>query len=129
MVGSFNLSGNVGCPGTVKVEKQGLYYRFSCRCQNPGAGMYRLQVQTSVGNVDLGLCVPVDGAFGMEKRMACKHFGSGDPVFTLVPDGLRKEEAGKLVAVYPEEPFSYLHRLQDAFLEIRDGQPYIRLRE
>ena len=106
--------------GTVTVEKRGLYYRFSCRCRLSGEVMHRLVAVTETGRTDLGVCVPMDGVFGVEKRIPCKQLGSGTPEFQLIP----KHESvhGRFVPVYPEEPFSYLAKLKDAYLATQNGQ-------
>ena len=120
MVGTYPICQGQGRVGTVTVEKQGLYYCFSCRCSLSGEVMHRLVAVTEAGQVDLGVCVPMDGAFGVEKRIPCKRLGTGKPEFQLVPkhEGLR----GQFVPVYPEEPFAYLSRLKNAFLATRAGQ-------
>lgn len=120
MVGSYEIKQGTRSIGTVRVEKQGLYYRFSCRCQLTGEVMHRLVVTTDSGRVDLGVCVPMDGMFGVEKRIPCKRVGEGRPEFQLMPkhEGMQ----GKFVPIYPEEPFAYMAKLKDAFLATQNGQ-------
>lgn len=105
--------------GTVRVERQGLYYRFSCRCSLSGERMHRLVLRRGGVETDLGLCVPMAGAFGTEKRIPAARCGQGTPEFILRPKGA--SERGQFIPLSPEEPFRYLHRLQDAHLERRDG--------
>ena len=116
MVGRYEISQGTGA---VTVEKQGLYYHFSCRCRLSGEVMHRLVVTTDAGRVDLGVCVPMDGQFGVERRVPCKRFGK-DPKFQLLPKHERMQ--GKFVPIYPEEPFAYMTKLKNAFLDVRDGQ-------
>lgn len=113
--------------GTVTVEKQGLYYCFSCRCTLPGKAAHRLVAVCDAGRVDLGICVPMGETFGVNKRIPCKQFPGGVPEFLLVSGAINKEK--KFVPVYPEEPFAYMARLKDAFMEIRDGQAGIVIRQ
>lgn len=107
--------------GTVNVEKQGLYYRFSCRCE-PGKGMHRLLLRSGGKETDLGLCVPMADGFGTEKRLPIKQCGTGTPEFFLRP------KDGHFVPISPEEPFRYIHRLENAFLERRGHQLGIVIR-
>ncbi len=81
--------------------------------------MHRLVVTTDAGRVDLGVCVPMEGQFGVEKKMPCKRFGN-NPSFQLLPkhEGMQ----GKFVPIYPEEPFAYMTKLKDAFLASRNGK-------
>ena len=109
------------------MEKQGLYYHFSCRCRLGGATMQRVMVACGEKKVDLGICVPMGNVFGLEKKVPCKQFGEGSPQFFLTP---RPQcSGGKFVPVYPEEPFAYMSKLKGAFLEIRNGQMGIVLAE
>lgn len=119
MVGTYQI-GQGSSQGTVTVEKQGLYYHFSCRCRLSGEVMYRLVAVTEEGKVDLGVCVPMDGVFGVEKRIPCKRVGTGRPEFQLLPkhEGMQ----GRFVPIYPEEPFAYMTKLKDSFLAVRSGQ-------
>ncbi len=120
MVGCYEIRQGDKSLGTVRVEKQGLYYRFSCRCSLTGEVMHRLVVVTDGGKTDLGVCVPMEGAFGVEKRIPCKQIGTGTPEFQLLPK--HEQMKGQFVPVYPEEPFSYMARLKDTYLATRDGQ-------
>ncbi len=81
--------------------------------------MHRLVVTTDLGKVDLGVCVPMDGMFGTEKRIPCKKLGN-NPQFHLLPkhEGMQ----GKFVPIYPEEPFAYMTKLKNAFLANQNGQ-------
>ena len=100
--------------GTVKIIREGLYCRFSCRCRPMGEDMLRLWMICGEKETDLGLCVPMDGGFGTEKRIPVRACGTGTPEFVLrdKDDTLR----GKFIPLCPEEPFQYLHRLEKAFL-------------
>ena len=109
------------------MERQGLYYRICCRCDLGGDTMRRIHVICGEKQENLGVCVPVDGVFGLEKKIPCKRLGEGKPEFFLTPRD--PGTLGKFVPVYPEEPFAYMNRLKGAFLEIRDGQMGIVLQE
>lgn len=127
MEGTYELRQGSSPAGTVCVRRQGLYYQFSCRCRLAGTQMYRLMVTCGDKTEDLGLCVPMDGQFGLEKRIPCKRLGEGVPEFRLLP---RLEKSrGQFVAVYPDEPFSYMARLKDAFLAYQAGQMGIVLKQ
>lgn len=126
MVGSYDARMGDKVVGTVKVERQGLYYRFSCRCSLSGEVMQRLWLRCGGKETDLGLCVPVDGTFGTQKRLPVKQCGEGTPEFILRPK--QTEIRGNFIPLSPEEPFRYLHRLENAFLERRGEQLGIVLR-
>lgn len=120
MVGTYEIKQGASPVGRVTVERQGLYYRFLCRCRLTGGTMQRLVVSCGGKREDLGTLVPIDGSFGLEKRIPVKRLGEGEPEFLLMAkDRGRKRE---FIPVYPEEPFSYMSRLKDAYLERQEGQ-------
>ncbi len=107
--------------GKVEVRKQGLYYRFFCRCQISGDVVCRLVVSCGGKQENLGVVVPLEEGFGLEKTVPCKRLGEGEPEFQLVPR--RERSMGTFVPISPEEPFAYISRLKDAYFEKRYGQP------
>ena len=106
--------------GKVQVTRQGLYYRFLCRCQISGDVVCRLHVRCGEREERLGVVVPIGEGFGLETRLPVKRLGEGEMAFSLVPkhDGPKE----RFVPISPEEPFAYLSRLKDAYLEKRDGR-------
>ena len=71
--------------GTAQMQRQGLYCRFCCRCRLPDEGLYRIHAICGRTREDLGICVPMDGGFGMDKRIPAKRLGEGEMSFELVP--------------------------------------------
>lgn len=114
MVGTYEIKQGDKCIGKARVEKQGLYYQISCRCKPEGQEMHRLTVKCGGRTENLGICVPVEGGFGVEKKIPCKRLGQGTLEFQILTK--QEKQLGKFVAVYPEEPFSYMARLKGAFL-------------
>ena len=127
MVGSYEIMQGADKVGTAVVTREGLYYRISCRCRYGGEPMRRILMTAAGYQLDLGVCVPVDGQFGLEKRIPCKNLVAGTPEFRLMPKYQRTDR--RFVPVYPEEPFSYMAKLKDAFLEIREGQIGVLIKE
>lgn len=120
MVGSFDIRLGDRTVGRAVVEKQGLYYRFSCRCRLNGEQMRRLMVCCDGKKEDLGILIPMDGQFGIEKKIPCKRFGDGMPEFRIQSKEEKRE--GVFIPVYPEEPFAYIRRLEKAYLAHQEGQ-------
>lgn len=117
MDGSYEIYLGDRPVGRAAVKREGLYYYFSCRCSLSGEAMYRLMLARGGQETDLGLCVPLDGSFGTEKRIPVKQCGEGAPHFYLRPKGADRK--GRFIPLSPEEPFAYIHRLENAFLERR----------
>ena len=78
--------------GHVRTQKQGLYLCFHCRCTLPDESMYRIHALGEAGREDLGICVPMDGSFGMDKKIPLKRLGEGKLTFQLVPKDWKPEE-------------------------------------
>ena len=127
MEGTYEVSQGAKPIGTVTVQRQGLYYHFSCRCILTGDVVCKLIVTCGEKQEKLGVLVPMDGKFGIEKKIPVKHLGEGTPQFRLMPKHEKME--GKFVPIYPEEPFSYMAKLKDAFLETQAGQLGIVIKE
>lgn len=107
--------------GTAKVIRQGLYYSFDCRCALSGEVICRVTVTCGEKTHSLGIPVPEGGAFVLRTRLPVKQLGEGQLRFQAQPN--HRPVAGLFVPISPEEPFAYLSRLQDAFLEFREGVP------
>ncbi len=108
--------------GHVAVSREGLYYRFCCRCKGLMSNMYHL----TLNGQKLGILMPEGSWLRLETKVPIKRFGSEPYHFCLMPKHAPMEK-GEFVPVYPEEPFAYLRRLENAVLEIRRGQTGVLL--
>lgn len=113
--------------GKVQVQRQGLYYRFHCRCQLTGQVVCRLYVHCGENRENLGVVVPMDGGFGLDTQLPVKRVGEGTLEFFLSPKHDPPRET--FVPIYPEEPFAYLSRLKEGFLAHQNGQTGVVFRE
>lgn len=113
--------------GKAWMTREGLYRRIRCRCQLTGEVICKLTVTCGKNQESLGVLVPMEGDFGLETRIAAKKLGEEEPHFRVMP---RHEELrGKFVPLAPEEPFRYIARLKDAYLERRNGQVGVVIKE
>ena len=112
--------------GKVQVSREGLYYRFFCRCRISGDVVCRLAVVCGEKEEILGVVVPVEEGFGLEKKLPAKRLGEGTMEFFLITKGsapIREtRQEGKFVPIYPEEPFAYIAQLKQAFFVRQNGQ-------
>ena len=118
MIGEYEIHQGSRSIGTAAVFKEGLYYRFRCRCKLTGTVIHRITVYVENATRDLGIPVPKNGEFFLETKVPAKYFGAGEPRFFAVPH-LRKSES-RFYPISPEEPFSYLAKLRKAHMERRD---------
>lgn len=127
MEGTYELTRGDQHVGVVQVSRQGLYLHFSCRCDLSGTEICKVLMRCGGQEENLGVLVPVEGRFGLEKKLPAKRLGQGTPEFCLVT---RQEQSDfRFVPIYPEEPFAYLHRLENAFLARQDGHLGIVIRK
>ena len=127
MEGTYEISQGGKPVGRVRVERQGLYYHFSCRGKLTGAVVCKLVVSCGERQENLGVFVPMDGTFGIEKKLPVKRLGEGTPQFRVLPK--HESVEGKFVPIYPEEPFAYMAKLKDAFLAYQEDQVGIVIKE
>lgn len=106
--------------GTASVKREGLYYTFHCQCHLSGKVIYKLEVICGDKRENLGVCVPMDGAFGLVTRVPVKRLGEGKLSVRAVPR--HPEGKGKFVPIRAEEPFAYIDRLQKAYIKRQEGQ-------
>ena len=112
------------CVGGVKVTKSGLYYLLSCRCCLPKRGPYKIVLSSGEKEYDLGLCVPVDGALGMNTRITSKNISSGDWKFRAAP---RNNEV--FVPIETGSVFPYIYALRRARFAVENTVAGLRLQE
>ncbi len=120
MNGKYDIYLDGQAVGRALVEQQGLYLRFDCRCQIRKKGIWRVTVRCGDRTENLGILVPDGSGAGLTVRLAARRLGEGELSFQARPKDQRWDRS--FVPVYPHEPFSYLTKLRQAVLEVRDGQ-------
>lgn len=120
MEGNYSVIFGKDLCGKVQIQRQGLYYRFICRCRISGDILCRLRVTCGGKQEDLGIVVPMEDGFGLDRKIPVKRIGAGIPEFRLYPS--KEPLTGTFVPIFPEEPFSYIARLKSAYLIYRNGQ-------
>lgn len=127
MEGYYEVTFGQETVGKVQVVREGLYYRFVCRCRLKGDTISKLVIRCGNQCENLGVLIPAEEGFILEKKHPVKKFGDGEPFFYLAPrhDCVQ----GKFVPIYPEEPFGYIAKLNEAFLASHNGQTGALLKE
>ena len=113
--------------GLVKLRREGLYWRIRCRCQLSGDMLCRVLVRCGKREESLGILVPEGSDFVLDTRIPVKKIGEGPLSFSAVPKHGPVE--GRFVPLSPEEPFRYISKLKDAYLEKRNGKIGVVIKE
>lgn len=108
----YNILMGARVIGQAEVIKEGLYYRFSCKCTPPDAGMYRIVVSDGCNKKDLGICVPTGERFCLVSRVPVKYLPGENLEFSLVSN-----EKRIAVPVKNDMPFPALDKLETAYLQ------------
>ncbi len=130
--------------GSLSLETEGLYYRLSAHCTEPGAGVWRLWGCFGAESRCTGVCFPGTGGLRLEKRVSRHSWPILPDCFVLgreqegflpwrgilegqeLPDAmLRPKDAGsRTLAIFPPAqgpvPLAeYLSRMREAELDGR----------
>lgn len=126
MDGTYEVCRKDEVVGRCSVTREGLYYSFHCLCRVLDGEIHRLWICCGDRTVDLGVLAPMQGGFGLRKKLPVKLFSGDEPKFYAQ---VREPGREKFIPVYPEEPFSYLTRIKDSYFAQRDGKAGIVLNE
>ena len=120
MNGTYTIDLGGETIGQAVITRENLYYRISCRCRLSGEVMYKVILKCGDTQEDLGILVPQNGAFCLAKQLPVKRLTGNTVSFSAVPHHQPLE--GKFVPLSPETPFSYLTKLENAYLARQNGQ-------
>lgn len=85
-----------------------------------GELVYRLKIHFPGKEVNLGVLIPADDGFSLEKSLPVSHFSQVPTGFTVCVK--HSELSGRFAPIYPEEPFSYIEHLKNAYLAKKNDQ-------
>ena len=111
--------------GKAEMRRMGLYNEIICRCSFPDKRQYRIYAFCGDRQIDLGICVPYEGSFGFQTKIATKSMGEGRLAFVAVPTEL----TSFFVDVNEEKPFPNFMQLRKGKYQVRDGKPCIIFQE
>ena len=100
--------------GTARIKKTGLYYEFTCSCNLPKQGIYRLWTKREDQLMNLGICVPQGSGYGLTTRVPVSRLGEGTIAIEAHEKGFIPDT--KSQTVIEEEPFRRLQDLDKAYL-------------
>ncbi len=113
MEGTYHVCRNGLQVGTVMLTRCGLYYEVSGRCRMEADQMWHLMMETENVSEDLGIMVPIGSWLALRKKIPVKRLAKGVPSFFLKE---RYTSIQLFIPVKPEEPYPYLHLLNESTL-------------
>lgn len=110
--------------GHVAVSREGLYYRFQCRVKLPANRICRLQLCGDHDRIDLGILIPVNGLYELDKKIPAKYLKDESFTFKLID----KQSKDKFIPIFENKPFSHICQIHNGCFCVRDGIPGILIR-
>lgn len=135
MIDSYDVMLNGEPVGTVRLIKQGLYYAVQCRCCVASREIYRLYAHCGADRIRLGVPVPQGNGLVLETKIPAKKLNTQSVEFYIESDTVRQQtearsdDPRKFITVYPDEPFAYLAKLKNSYMETRNGKPGIMIKD
>ena len=120
MEGTYTIWLGKEAVGQATVKRQGLYYQFTCCCQLHSEVICRVNISSGGRSESLGILTPSGSDYRLTKKIPIKQFECGTPEFWITPR--HSEKQGIFLDIYPEEPFSYLTKLEKAYLDKQSGR-------
>lgn len=106
--------------GEGNIRRDGLYYTIACQANLPAGQIYRLSLWCKKGNIDLGVLMPNEHGFSLQKKIPAKNISTEDIRF-VIADSIYAE----YIPIDDANPFSSISKLLQARFERKDGKAYI----
>ena len=114
------------CIGEACVSRQGLYYQIICICRLSGEVVYRVRASCGDKAENLGILVPEDGQFVVRSRIAVSKLGTDTLSFQVIPKHKKMDDP--FVPLSPDEPYTYLSRIDEMYLLKHGSQIALRVK-
>lgn len=121
MDGIYSVRFGRNIAGQVEVEPDGLYSHVRCRCSLPLGTIGRLWLYGENTRLNLGVLLPGQEGFILERRIPAKQMDVSNPDFVVQTSEENRSEF--FVPVREGEPFAYLSKLKNSRYAVRDGIP------
>lgn len=118
----YQITWNGSSVGNAELHKEGMFYRFLCRCRLPNKGLYRVIVTDGENKYDLGICVPEGNGYSCVARVPCNQLKGNNLSFALMGS---EEKRG--ITIASGKPFAHLDKLNAARLHFANGLPEIMI--
>lgn len=105
--------------GQAEIKEEGLYSRIHCRLSLSGDIPFQVIMKAGDREISLGTCLRRGSIFEIDTKVPRKYIGNSPlqfyakPKRPLLPKGF--------VPIYPQEPFAYLLKLEQARMAVEQG--------
>lgn len=127
MEGFYEVTVGRDSVGKVQLIREGLYYRVICRCVIPGEQVYRLYAVMGNRRENLGVLIPERDGMLLNRKIPAKKLPSDALQFIVSSGAVHQDEI--FIPISPEEPFLYIERLKNSFLDSEHGKIGIRIKK
>lgn len=114
----FDVMLNERTVGTASVNREGLYYHFSCKCILPDKDIHAIWVLWEGGSRKLGVCVPEGRYAYLNTKVPVKYIPGGKLYFRID----HREELD-FYPVDPDVAFAHMDKLTKARFAEVNGKP------
>ena len=125
-MGTYSVKLGNTTVGTATVEKQGLYYRFTCHCDFSDKDIYTISVQSGAHCESLGVCMPEGKHYRLEKKIPAKYLPQKELHFFASRKST--ETASQFILLENGAQFQHISKLTDARFQQLDGKYGVILR-
>ncbi len=121
MEGQYDICCGDQIVGAAKVSREGLYYRFICRCSLDRKRIFKICIACGKEQILLGTPIPDGASFQLCARLPAKYFTGSALRFFIKEKG--EEKFAEFVPVKADAPFMHLKDLENAVFCLQDGIP------
>ncbi len=108
--------------GTVKVEREGLYYNFCGKLKLAKNKIWRIIASSQEGERDLGICLFDDPYFILSRKIPAKYMAGEQWTFKAIcPDDQRRQS----IPVSDDKPFDQLEHITDGIYTAEESSGII----
>lgn len=119
MEGNYHVYAGDKTVGSVAVSREGLYYRFDCRCRLENKEICKICIACGQEQILLGTLIPEGRQYRLCRKLPVKRF-TGETLRFFLSGHEEKSEI--FIEIRENEPFARLEDLKNAVYRVRNGR-------
>ena len=117
----------VNCVGWASLEKEGLYYRISCKCNMTEKSIFRVIMASANGRYPIGVLLPAAPGFALSARIPVKKVDLNTLHFMVEP--LDSDEGCIRIPISADLELPWLQQLENARLHYHNGSKILVIKQ